>query len=90
MPPTPLTGWDGKMFGMRGQSLLLIQRWGAEGRVWSDAEGGRGCCELSGQVIALTTLRAQPPRHHAEPSQGVLSPSQMRRKGTLRQDGRVE
>lgn len=46
MLPTSLIVWDGKMF-VRGNSLLLIQRWGVsppEGRVWSDAEGGLGCC----------------------------------------------
>lgn len=40
MLPTPLTGWDGKMFGGEVNLCFLIHAWGAEGRVWSDAEGG--------------------------------------------------
>ena len=77
MFPTPLIGWDGQTF-VRGHSLLLTQRW------WvSPLKAGSGLMLKEGWTAAglLRAFRsshrtdhpcAQPPRHRAEPSQGVL------------------
>ena len=95
MLPTSLIVWDGKMF-VRGNSLLLIQRWGV-----SPPEGRVGLMLKEGWAAAgpLLAFRLSHCTDHPVHNHPVTTQSQVRAqlvppgrggRALLRQDGRME